>query len=53
LIPLPRPGTALERLVATGRVRAPDADLLELPVPKGRPSTAASDALAKQRDERI
>jgi prevent-host-death family protein len=53
LIPLPTPATALERLVATGRVRPPDADLLELPVPKGRPSTAASDALAEQRDERL
>jgi prevent-host-death family protein len=53
LIPLPTPSTALERLIATGRVAAPEGDLLDLPVPKGRPSTKASDALAKQRGERL
>jgi prevent-host-death family protein len=53
LIPLPAPATALERLVATGRVRPPEADLLELPMPRGRPTTAGSDALAEQRDERL
>jgi prevent-host-death family protein len=53
LIPLPAPATALERLVATGRIRPPDADLLELRPPKGRPTTAGSDALAEQRDERL
>ena len=52
LIPLPKPSTALERLIATGRVAAPEGDLLELPVPSGRPSTRASDALAEQREER-
>jgi prevent-host-death family protein len=53
LIPLPAPATALERLAALGRIRSPDADLLELPVPKGRPTTGGSDALAEQRDERL
>jgi prevent-host-death family protein len=53
LIPLPKPSTALERLVATGRVEAPQGDLLALPAPRGRPSTAASDALADQRGERL
>ncbi len=53
LIPLPTPSTALDRLIATGRVAAPKGDLLELPVPKGRPSTKASDALAEQREDRL
>ncbi len=53
LIPLPKPSTAMERLIATGRVEALAGDLLELAVPRGRPSTAASDALASQRDERL
>ena len=53
LIPLPKPSTPLERLIATGRVEAPQRDLLDLPAPRGRPSTAASDALADQRGERL
>ena len=53
LIPLPKPSTALDRLIATGRVAAPEGDLLELPVPKGRPSTKGSGALAEQREERL
>jgi prevent-host-death family protein len=53
LIPLPKPSTALDRLIATGRVAAPEGDLLELPLPKGRPSTRGSDALAEQREERL
>ena len=53
LIPLPAPSTPIQRLVAAGRATAPAGDLLDLPVPKGRPSTAASDALADQRGERL
>jgi prevent-host-death family protein len=53
LVPLPAPGNALERLVATGRARPPDADLLDLPAPSGRPTSAASEALAGQRGERL
>jgi prevent-host-death family protein len=52
LIPLPKPSTALQRLIATGRAAAPEGDLLDLPMPGGRPSTKVSDALAEQREER-
>jgi prevent-host-death family protein len=53
LIPLPKPSTALERLIVTGRIAAPEGDLLDLPAPKGRPSSKASEALEEQRGERL
>jgi prevent-host-death family protein len=53
LIPMPRAATPLQKLIAAGRASAPAGDLLELGLPKGGASTAASEALAEQRDERI
>jgi prevent-host-death family protein len=52
LIPLPRAATPLEKLIASGRASRPTGDLLELGPPKGKASTAASAALAVQREER-
>ena len=51
--PLPDASTALGRLVREGRAVPPAGDLLELGPPKGRPSTAASDALQEMREERV
>lgn len=53
LAPLGEPGSPLDRLVAAGRVRAPQGDLLELLPPRGRPSTRLSAALAAEREERL
>jgi prevent-host-death family protein len=53
LAPLGEPNTPLDRLVATGRVLPPHGDLLELLPPRGRPSTATSDALMDERVERL
>jgi prevent-host-death family protein len=52
LVPLPRAATPLQKLIASGRASAPAGDLLELGAPKGRASTAASAALAQEREER-
>lgn len=49
LAPLPEASTALEQLVATGRVSAPMGDLLDVLPPKGKVSTRLSDALLKDR----
>jgi prevent-host-death family protein len=53
LAPLPQPSTALEQLVASGRVVRPEEDLMELLPPKGRISTRLSDALLAERAERL
>jgi antitoxin (DNA-binding transcriptional repressor) of toxin-antitoxin stability system len=53
LTPLPGHGSALERLVSSGRAAPPRLDLAELPFPRavgGR--LTASEALRRQRDER-
>ncbi len=53
LIPLPKPSTAVERLVASGRASAPAGDLSEIEPPRGRVSTRLSEALAAEREERL
>jgi prevent-host-death family protein len=53
LAPLPQPSTALEQLVASGRVVRLEEDLMELLPPKGRISTSLSDALLVERAERL
>ena len=54
LTPLPRPMTALERLIAATRATAPIGDLLAMGPPLGkRPSRRASQALDQfRRNER-
>lgn len=52
LTPLPGHGSALERLVSTGRAAPPRLNLAELPPPHAvRGSLTASEALRRQRDE--
>ena len=51
LIPLESDLSPLQRLIAEGRVRAPVGDLLELPAPEGKPTTAVSEALLEDREE--
>ena len=53
LSPLPEKSTPLGRLVATGQAKAPIGDVLEFGPPKGTRSTRLSDALEKEREERI
>jgi prevent-host-death family protein len=53
LAPLPQPSTALEQLVASGRVVRPEEDLMQLLPPKGRISTRLSEALLAERAERL
>ena len=53
LVPLASSQSPLEKLVAQGRARMPARDLLDLPSPPGEPSTAASDALVADRDDRL
>ena len=43
----------LATLVAQGRARMPTRDLLDLPAPPGATSTAASDALLADRNDRL
>ena len=53
LTPLPGHGSALERLVASGRAAPPRLALTELPPPRVvGGSLTASEALRRQRDER-
>ena len=51
LIPIPQHSTAVERLIASGRATAPKHDLLSVPRPKGRPTTAVSKALQDARED--
>lgn len=53
LSPLPAPEGALARLAAAGRVITPERDLLAMLPPTGRPSTALSDALERERADRL
>lgn len=53
LVPLAGSQSPLERLVAQGRARMPVRDLLDVPAPRGEPSTEASDALLADRDDRL
>jgi len=53
LAPLGAAEGRLDRLVAAGRVKRPEADLLAVLPPKGKPSTTLSDALEQQRADRL
>jgi antitoxin (DNA-binding transcriptional repressor) of toxin-antitoxin stability system len=53
LTPLPGHGSALERLVSSGRAAPPRLDLAGLPAPHAAMGRlTASEALRRQRDER-
>jgi antitoxin (DNA-binding transcriptional repressor) of toxin-antitoxin stability system len=53
LTPLPGHGSALERLVSSGRAAPQRLNLAELPPPRGAEGRlTASEALRQQRDER-
>jgi prevent-host-death family protein len=45
--------TALDRLIASGRATRPVGNLLDLGLPKGRPSRRASRALEELKEDRI
>ena len=51
----PRAGSEspLAKLIAQGRASSPKGDLLELDPPAGEPSTAASEAVIADRDDRL
>ncbi len=51
--PVDESGSALHRLVASGRVRPPTRDLLDLAPPRGPVSTKGTDALQELREERL
>ncbi len=53
LSPLQGPTTPLERLVASGRASSPKASLSDLGMPSGSVSTRLSDALGREREERL
>lgn len=53
LAPLSPGDGALDRLIASGRVHAPTADLLASPPPTGSTSTALSRALEAERTDRL
>jgi prevent-host-death family protein len=53
LAPLPPADRPLSRLIAAGRVLAPEHDLLALLPPRGRPTTEAARALEEQREDRV
>ena len=53
LVPLSKPTTVVERLVAAGRATSRQGDLAELGLPPGNLASALSDALARERDERL
>ena len=53
LVPLAKPSSALERLVASGRAQAAAGDLVDLGLPAGRTSSRLSRALAGEREERL
>ena len=52
LVPLPEPDTPLSRLVAAGRARPAEGQLLDLGKPTGEASLRGTDELARQRRER-
>lgn len=53
LLPLPKEMSPLERLIAEGRATRPVGDLLDLRPLPGEPSTAVSDALLADREDRL
>lgn len=53
LVPLTGHESPLARLVAEGRASMPKRDLLDLPPLGDEPSTAASEALAANREDRL
>ena len=52
LVPLKKPSTVVERLVASGRASTRQGDLIELGPPPGKVSSGLSEALARGRKER-
>ncbi|MGH2577117.1 MAG: type II toxin-antitoxin system Phd/YefM family antitoxin [Actinomycetota bacterium] len=52
LAPLSESSSALQRLVASGRARPPQGDLLDLAAPKGRVTTKGTDSLRELREDR-
>ncbi|HET7869150.1 MAG TPA: type II toxin-antitoxin system prevent-host-death family antitoxin [Actinomycetota bacterium] len=52
LAPLSESSSALNRLVASGRARPPQGDLLDLAPPRGPITTKGTDALRGLREER-
>ncbi len=53
LVPLAGAASPLAKLVASGRARMPDGDLLDLPPLAGEPSTEAGEALIADREDRL
>ena len=53
LVPLPTDLSPLERLITEGRATRPVGNLRDLPPLPGEPSTAASDALIADREDRL
>ena len=53
LVPLAGAMSPLAKLVAAGRARKPDGDLLDLPPLDGDPSTKASEAIVADRKDRL
>jgi prevent-host-death family protein len=50
--PVDESGSALRKLVASGRAAPPEGDLLDFAPPKGRISTKGTDALRELREDR-
>jgi len=53
LVPLRKPSTAVERLVASGRATPERGHLVDLGTPPGRVSSTLSAALVAEREERL
>ena len=53
LVPIAGSMSPLARLVAAGRARMPEGDLLDLPPLPGEPSTTASEAIIADREDRF
>jgi antitoxin (DNA-binding transcriptional repressor) of toxin-antitoxin stability system len=53
LIPIPQHSTAVERLIASGRATAPKHDLLGIPPLKKRTARKLSEAIVRDREDRI
>ena len=52
LAPVDESGSALRRLVASGRARPPEGDLLDLATPRGPVTTKGTAALRELREDR-
>jgi len=53
LVPVPKDPSPLARLIAEGRVRAPKGDPRELPLPAGEPDSPVSEAILRDREDRL